>query len=219
MPIRNTDATTATSRHYTRSPTLHLLRHAAHLTLRTCSATYLQCVASHTIYHTLRARHTLLLRTQTSNQPPTSTYTGKRGRERSHSPVRRRSRSKSPPRRRLSPTQTKGKERRSERPASSRNQSFQSGAAASGLAACAIYLGRSSHPVRECTAERLWDGSKARCARTTGGHITNPQGNVICSDWQRPGGCSTSGHDARHECSGCGATDHGAQKCRRVQQA
>lgn len=102
---------------------------------------------------------------------------------------------------------------------SSRNQSFRTGASQSNaLAACTLCLGRHRHDISACTATTLWDGSPARCRRNEKGRLVNPNGFVICNDWQRPNGCSETTHDSRHECSGCGKPDHGAQRCPRAQK-
>ncbi|KAG1847685.1 hypothetical protein DFJ58DRAFT_663202 [Suillus subalutaceus] len=43
-------------------------------------------------------------------------------------------------------------------------------------------------------------------------------GKQICTAWQREEGCSSSKHDNKHICSGCGAVTHGAQRCPRAQK-
>ncbi|KAJ7915259.1 hypothetical protein B0H13DRAFT_1610682, partial [Mycena leptocephala] len=48
------------------------------------------------------------------------------------------------------------------------------------------------------------------------GKLINSRGDVICIAWQRTLGCSLN-HAARHECSGCGSPNHGAQKCHLAQ--
>jgi hypothetical protein len=92
---------------------------------------------------------------------------------------------------------------------------FPEGANSRGPAICAVCLGIFKHDVSKCSSDSFWDGSKARCRRNDKGRIINPAGLVLCVDWQRPNGCSASGHN--HECSGCGKQDHGAQKCSRAQ--
>src|SRR5271154_5244951 len=64
----------------------------------------------------------------------------------------------------------------------------------------------------------FWDGSKARCRKTDEGRLITPAGTTLCSDWNNRRGCSSSAHELRHECSGCGSKDHGAQKCPRAQK-
>lgn len=91
--------------------------------------------------------------------------------------------------------------------------SFQSGAGSSGLSVCAICLGRNAHNVAHCRLRTFWSGSLARCTRNEQGRIVNPSGVVLCSDWQSPHGCTIKTHDSKHECSGCGGRDHGAQRC------
>jgi hypothetical protein len=112
---------------------------------------------------------------------------------------------------------------RSPRPAGGppeHSQFFPNGAGPSnhGPSACAICLGRYRHAINKCNAEHFWDGAKARCSRNQSGRIVNPSGNILCSNWQRPEGCRSTSHDTRHECSGCGKADHGAQQCPRAQK-
>ena len=139
--------------------------------------------------------------------------------------LRRRSRSRSPTRhpsryRQTSPPLPKSKQYPTPQPIPpNRTQSFQPGASSPGLSACAICLGRHPHIVAKCKSDTLWDGSRAHCKRSEQGHLVNTNGNTICSDWQRPGGCSATGHDSRHQCSGCGKPTHGAQQCPRAQKA
>ncbi|KAF8154173.1 hypothetical protein B0H34DRAFT_662306, partial [Crassisporium funariophilum] len=98
---------------------------------------------------------------------------------------------------------------------------FQPGAATtSALSACTICLGRNPHNVFSCSAETLWDGvTPAHCSKNDKGRLLNPAGTTLCSDWQRKAGCSSSSHDSKHECSGCGKPTHGAQTCPRGQKA
>ncbi|OAX36337.1 hypothetical protein K503DRAFT_653968, partial [Rhizopogon vinicolor AM-OR11-026] len=84
-----------------------------------------------------------------------------------------------------------------------------------GRSACAICLGRFAHKIAECNLPKLWDGSPTHSRRTQEGRLVNPQGLTLCTNWQRPGGCSSGSHDFLHECSGCGLKDHGAQSCPR----
>ena len=99
-------------------------------------------------------------------------------------------------------------------------QSFQAGAVRTGaLSASTICLGRHPHDVYNCSSKTLWDGTPARCQKNENGRLTNPTGSVLCTDWQRPNGCTSTAHDSRHECSGCGKQTHGAQKCPRAQKA
>lgn len=214
--------------------TCYMLQHTHHATclmlhyimLHTTCCTH---TPLHTLCYTTRhaprtSCHTMRKCKQHSNQPPLSTHGSRHNRERSRSPARCCSHSFSPPKCQQSPAPTKGRDCCPDHPSSSHSQpaqngaspsgqSFQNGASSSGLSACTICLSCSPHPIRECTLDKLWDSSKVRCSCSAGGCIMNPQGNVICSDWQHPGGCSVSGHDNRHKCSGCRATDHGAQKC------
>ena len=133
----------------------------------------------------------------------------------------KRSRSRSPPRApsskgQLSFPPPKYRARASSPPDKS---SFHHGASTLGPSACAVCLGRHRHNIAQCNASLLWDGSgKPRCHRNSEGRLVTPAGQQLCSNWQRPDGCSASGHDSKHECSGCGKTDHGAQLCPRTQK-
>jgi hypothetical protein len=101
-----------------------------------------------------------------------------------------------------------------------KHQSFQQGAGQTTktLSVCAKCLGRHRHDITRCISEFTWDGERTQCHRNQNGRLINPNGSVLCSDWQHPAGCTSATHDARHECSGCGKTDHGAQQCPRAQK-
>ncbi|KAJ7161226.1 hypothetical protein C8R46DRAFT_904749 [Mycena filopes] len=90
---------------------------------------------------------------------------------------------------------------------------FQRGAA-SGSFVCALCLG-SHENVAGCRSTTTWDGRPTRCHRNAKGKIANPQGIELCLDFQLPRGCNGNRgrHNHVHECSGCGATDHGASSC------
>ena len=123
----------------------------------------------------------------------------------------RSSRSRSPVRRSTSSRY------RSWSPDKARKPSFRSTTHNSGkldqLPACPICLGRHKHHPASCRASETWNSNGAICKRTTNNRITNKQGSVICSDWQRPNRCvNNSGHHI-HECSGCGSPEHGADTC------
>jgi hypothetical protein len=106
----------------------------------------------------------------------------------------------------------------SPRKPSARYQVFREGASSQSRATCAICLGNGPHNVTKCSLDNFWDGTKARCRRNEDGRIINPSGQTLCIDWQRPKGCTARDHDHRHECSGCGRQDHGAQHCPRAQK-
>ena len=99
-----------------------------------------------------------------------------------------------------------------------RNAAFQSSTGFQGLSVCALCLATDPHDTRKCRSETLWDGSKARCRKGDEGRLITPAGTTLCSDWNNRRGCSSSMHEQRHECSGCGNKDHGAQKCPRAQK-
>ncbi|KAF8148912.1 hypothetical protein B0H34DRAFT_618887, partial [Crassisporium funariophilum] len=83
---------------------------------------------------------------------------------------------------------------------------------------CALCLGREAHDVFKCQSDTSWDGTKARCHKNDQGRLVTPMGTVLCFDWNTRRGCTGQGHDDRHECSGCGNKDHGAQNCPRAQK-
>jgi hypothetical protein len=81
------------------------------------------------------------------------------------------------------------------------------------LPACALCLSRRPHNLRECKVTRTWDGKPTRCTRDARGRLINPDSRTICLDWQRLPHCARTDHEGKHECSGCGWKDHGAQDC------
>ena len=100
----------------------------------------------------------------------------------------------------------------------SKSSVFPPGTASQGLPACALCLSTDPHDTRRCRSETLWDGSKARCQKSDEGRLISPGGTTLCSDWNSRRGCTSSSHEQRHECSGCGSKDHGAQGCPRSQK-
>ncbi|KAF9027396.1 hypothetical protein BDZ89DRAFT_808021 [Hymenopellis radicata] len=79
---------------------------------------------------------------------------------------------------------------------------------------CPLCLGCFRHNIRTCERTVLWDDkTPARCKRNERGHLENPAGQELCSNWQRPNGCTDNRHPSKHECSGCGDHGHGAQVC------
>ena len=103
-------------------------------------------------------------------------------------------------------------------PSPSKNQGFQPSTAHQGLLVCALCLATDPHDTRKCRTDTLWDGSKARCHKSEEGRLINSAGTTLCSDWNSRRECTSSTHKQRHECSGCGNKDHGAQKCLRAQK-
>jgi hypothetical protein len=95
---------------------------------------------------------------------------------------------------------------------------FPQAQALRGLPACALCLATDPHDTRKCRSETLWDGSKARCRKSEEGRLVTPAGTILCSDWNNRRGCTSTLHEQRHECSGCGSKDHGAQGCPRAQK-
>ena len=134
---------------------------------------------------------------------------------RSRSPHRPTS-SKPPSRRRTSPPPYYQPNSSSHSP--SKQHFFQSGADSKGPPVCAVCLGRNICEISKCRSENCWDGSKARCRKNDQGRLITPTGNILCHDWNTRRGCSSTAHSQRHECSGCGQKDHGAQNCPRAQK-
>ncbi|KAF9228311.1 hypothetical protein BS17DRAFT_692340, partial [Gyrodon lividus] len=64
----------------------------------------------------------------------------------------------------------------------------------------------------------LWDGTPTCCHHNAKGHLINPSGQIICTDWQCPFGCHAK-HLAIHKCSSCRVTSHDAQACPRAQKS
>ncbi|KAI0343907.1 hypothetical protein BDW22DRAFT_1327631, partial [Trametopsis cervina] len=77
---------------------------------------------------------------------------------------------------------------------------------------CALCL--SPHlDVRSCHETTIWSGAPARSRRNSDGRLVNKNGLILCIDFQRQGRCAGTGDYHLHECSGCGATSHGAKDC------
>ena len=135
--------------------------------------------------------------------------------------TRKRRRSETPPFSRKHPVESPTRHHQQRQSTKRTPSLFRSGAASSTtLSACTICLGRHPHSIRTCEATTLWDGkTPTHCHKNSAGHPVNPKGTVLCSDWQRPNSCSSTTHDSKHECSGCGKSDHGAQRCPRADKA
>jgi hypothetical protein len=102
---------------------------------------------------------------------------------------------------------------------SSNNAHFRGGASSTSPNACAVCLGRHLHNVRTCNSSTTFDGGETKSRRSKNGRIVCiSSGSVLCSDWQRPIGCSATDHPQHHLCSGCEKSDHGAQECPRAQK-
>src|SRR5271168_2198827 len=95
---------------------------------------------------------------------------------------------------------------------------FRLGADSKGPPVCAICLGRNICEIGKCRSENFWDGSKVRCQKNEQGRLITPTGTILCHDWNTRRGCPSTVHGQRHECSGCGKRDHGAQNCARAQK-
>ncbi|KAF8129555.1 hypothetical protein EV363DRAFT_1264033 [Boletus edulis] len=68
---------------------------------------------------------------------------------------------------------------------------------------CPKCLGRNPHRILECNSPTLWNGAKCHVTRTPEGRLLDPKGVVLCTDWQRPNGCSLAHRSAKHCCLGC----------------
>ena len=92
---------------------------------------------------------------------------------------------------------------------------YTSSGTSSPLPVCSICLGRHQHDVGSCSPELLWDGRTPTYAKrgTRRLIVVKTSGALICASWQRPPGCSERAHNARHVCSGCGSSQHGAHWC------
>jgi hypothetical protein len=126
---------------------------------------------------------------------------------------------------RRSPSPQRASRRRSASPArrSSGNSDFFRGASSSGAQVCAVCLGRHKDgKVRfaDCSATATWDKNHDTFSRRSsqGVLVTVSDNEPLCLDWQRERGCSVARHGARHKCSGCGSTDHGASACPRAEK-
>lgn len=87
------------------------------------------------------------------------------------------------------------------------------------LSVCAVCLSRHKHHVGSCNASTIWSGGQPFSKRDHAGKLVNLEGHRLCLDFQRPRGCSSTQDSHRHECSGCGKKDHGANDCPRAQKA
>ncbi|KAF9791939.1 hypothetical protein BJ322DRAFT_1026297 [Thelephora terrestris] len=85
---------------------------------------------------------------------------------------------------------------------------------------CPVCLGRGSHSIRQCQATHLWnDSEETRCSRTEEGRIIDKAGRILCTNWNQTVGCTQRFSRHIHECSGCGKSSHGAQRCPRAEKA
>ncbi|KAJ7189948.1 hypothetical protein GGX14DRAFT_382713, partial [Mycena pura] len=85
-----------------------------------------------------------------------------------------------------------------------------------GAAVCAVCLGLHPDPAN-CNARAFWNGGETRSHRMDR-KLYNSRGDNLCLDFQLPRGCQgRAGPKHIHECSGCGANNHGASRCPRRQ--
>lgn len=87
------------------------------------------------------------------------------------------------------------------------------------LPCCAVCLGRRPHRTVECVATHTWNKQHETFAERIRKALWTRDGKQICTAWQREEGCILPKHETRHICSGCGATQHGAQQCPRAEKA
>ena len=79
--------------------------------------------------------------------------------------------------------------------------------------ACPSTLGRHPHDINNCIVEYLWDRAPTYARHTPEGHLIDPNGDILCHNWQKTQGCSQPHNNTKRICSGCGNSSHGAQKC------
>ncbi|KAG1720825.1 uncharacterized protein EDB91DRAFT_1064673 [Suillus paluster] len=87
------------------------------------------------------------------------------------------------------------------------------------LPCCAVCLGHNPHRTIECVATHTRDKQHESFMERIRKGLWTKDRKQLCTAWQREEGCMVPCHDARHICSGCGASSHGAQKCPRAQKA
>lgn len=80
-------------------------------------------------------------------------------------------------------------------------------------AACTVCLGHHTHNIWHCNVRELWNRQKAYVFQNRSGQLINPDRKELCTNWQKPWGCTVLSHNHKHECSGYGKKDHTAQKC------
>ncbi|KAG1735663.1 uncharacterized protein EDB91DRAFT_1030953, partial [Suillus paluster] len=83
---------------------------------------------------------------------------------------------------------------------------------------CAVCLGHNSHCTVECTTPRTWDNLFGTFYECINKALWTKDGQQLCTSWQHEEGCTNNHHSSKHVCSGCGASDHGAQRCTRAQK-
>jgi len=111
-----------------------------------------------------------------------------------------------------------GKQHHTDRSSSSKKPLFQAGTSGRVYSACAICLGHHPHKIIDCNVPTLWDKSLPTLALQTNKALSMRDGKLICADWQRVAGCTSSCHDNHHICSGCTLSSHGAQDCPRAEK-
>ena len=202
--------------------------HSAHASLRTSPSHASQRLCPPPTQSSVVLMHDQVLVTPSRNREKLAQPTRRRPRsrrEQSSSPTHRHSKAKR--RRDSSASPLRNTRTRSPSPSAAHapkrqrtGQNFQGGAGEKRLrSACTLCLGRFAHDPKKCFATKLWDGSKAHCARNEAGYLINPHNQILCSSWNQPHGCNSHDHPTRHECSGCGDKAHGAQRCPRAQAA
>ncbi|KAG1730822.1 uncharacterized protein EDB91DRAFT_1030846, partial [Suillus paluster] len=83
---------------------------------------------------------------------------------------------------------------------------------------CAVCLGCNSHRTVECTTPRTWNNLFDTFSERINKALWTKDGRQLCTSWQREEGCTNNQHNSKHICSGCGASNHGAQRCTRAQK-
>lgn len=93
-------------------------------------------------------------------------------------------------------------------------QSFRNDNTTEHPSRCPCCLDRDRHNIRMCKRTTLWDNkTPARCVQNKHGHLSNPAGIELCTNYQRLNGCTDTTHPTKHECSECGEPSHGAASC------
>lgn len=80
---------------------------------------------------------------------------------------------------------------------------------------CVVCLRDPHENIAECRRDILGDGEPPCSYRNGCGQLVDKNGMAVCVDFQRPEGCVGGCRGARHRCSGCGKSQHGAADCPR----
>ncbi|KAG1719773.1 uncharacterized protein EDB91DRAFT_1065331, partial [Suillus paluster] len=78
---------------------------------------------------------------------------------------------------------------------------------------CAVCLGCNPHRTVECSASRTWDNLFDIFSECIKKALWTKDGHQLCTAWQCEESCDSTYHSHKHLCSGCGSSEHGAQRC------